>query len=65
MTTNPDLPWTVVAAQRDEAVRALEETLAFLRPVDNGFPRNGHCARSRLREALARIRALVEKEPDP
>ena len=29
MTPKPDLPWTVVAAQRDEAVRALaDECLA-------------------------------------
>ena len=30
MTTNPDLPYAVVAAQRDEAVRALEDDIIEL-----------------------------------
>ncbi len=37
-------------------IAAVEETLIFLRPVDNGFPRNAHCARAKLREALEAAR---------
>ena len=37
-------------------IAAVEETLTFLRPVDNGFPRNAHCARAKLREALIEAR---------
>jgi hypothetical protein len=35
-----------------ELIAAAEAALADLRPVSNGFPRNAHCARSRLREAI-------------
>jgi hypothetical protein len=34
-------------------IAAVEETLTFLRPVENGFSLNAHCARAKLREALA------------
>ena len=33
-------------------LEAAGDALAFLRPVENGFPRNAHCARAKLREAI-------------
>ncbi len=44
---------------RDEIVRAVEEALAYMRPVRNGFPRNAHCARSKLRELLGELKAEI------
>lgn len=41
----------------DRLIAAAEEALAFLRPVENGFPRNAHCARAKLREAIKEARA--------
>lgn len=54
MTTDPDLPWTVVAAQRDEAVRALKKITTISQPL-SPFT----CAH----DALARIAELGKVEP--
>ncbi len=37
-------------------IAASEEALGFLRPTENGFPRNAHCARAKLREAIKEAR---------
>ncbi len=37
-------------------IAAVEAALTEMRPAENGFPRNVHCARSRLREALEQAR---------
>lgn len=44
------------ACKLQRLIRAVEEALLFLRPVENGFPKNAHCARAKLREALNEAR---------
>lgn len=44
------------ARKLQRLIGAVEEALTFLRPVDNGFPKNAHCARAKLREALNEAR---------